>query len=33
MVLALTGDPVVNGNQKQAKGVFEGNSETFNKNN
>ena len=27
MVLALTGDPVVNGNQKQAKGVFEGNSE------
>ena len=27
MVLALTGDPVVSGNQKQAKGVFEGNSE------
>ena len=27
MVLALTGDPIVNGNQKQAKGVFEGNSE------
>jgi len=27
MALAVTGDPVVNGNQKQAKGVFEGNSE------
>ena len=27
MVLALTGDPIVSGNQKQAKGVFEGNSE------
>ena len=27
MVLALTGDPIVNGNQKQANGVFEGNSE------
>lgn len=26
-VLALTGDPIVSGNQKQAKGVFEGNSE------
>ena len=27
MVLAVTGDAVANGNQKQAKGVFEGNSE------
>ncbi len=27
MVLALTGDSIANGNQKQAKGVFEGNSE------
>lgn len=27
MVLALTGDPIASGNQKQAKGVFEGNSE------
>lgn len=27
MVLALTGDPIANGNQRQAKGVFEGNSQ------
>ena len=27
MVLAVTGDPIIGGNQKQAKSVFEGNSE------